>query len=484
MKKKIFKMKYVVMMLICTLLTIFSTKEVKAGTDFANATEIGFNQEYTVNYNVGANKESYLYYKFTTSATSDFYTFAIRNAEDSGKTFWLYNGPDNSYTKTMDEFVHGRSSESHTYRLEANKTYYFVSKSNKSGQAYFTVNRKTDDFPNDFASAHSIGIKSETDGNIEVKGCKEKDFFKFRTSGRNSFYEISLIGIGSEGASAKVYTGQDASYDHYDFTVSPSGTDTKLLKLEKNKTYYIQVSGSWDQATSYRLKIKEIADDASDDFSGAKSITLNKTKNGVIQSNKDVDFYKFKTKKDRTAYQIYIKNKSASHVSVTLYSRNDIASYVSKIKDYKVSGASRVTIPVTLKKNRTYYIKITGDQNASYMIQPYESSYTIKQKYPTSFGLTKYASRYSSSNYVRVAWNSDNAHKIFSGVQIYRSTRKGSGYKLKKTISNSKNYGTYYDYSVKKNKTYYYKMRYYVNSNDKKYYGKWTKVKSVKVKPS
>lgn len=79
---------------------------------------------------------------------------------------------------------------------------------------------------------------------------------------------------------------------------------------------------------------------------------------------------------------------------------------------------------------------------------------------------------------ITVKWQVDNS---VSGYEIYRSTRKKTGYKKIYTVK-----GAYYDgmrnWKLKKKKTYYYKVRAYKVVDGKKYYGAFSKVKFAKVK--
>lgn len=64
------------------------------------------------------------------------------------------------------------------------------------------------------------------------------------------------------------------------------------------------------------------------------------------------------------------------------------------------------------------------------------------------------------------------------GYQIYRSTKKSSGFAKVADISKTK----YVDKKLKSKKTYYYKVRTYKYVDGTPYYGKWSKVVSTKVK--
>lgn len=65
-----------------------------------------------------------------------------------------------------------------------------------------------------------------------------------------------------------------------------------------------------------------------------------------------------------------------------------------------------------------------------------------------------------------------------SGYQIYRSTKKNSGYRLIKTAG--KNTNTYTDKQLTKNKYYYYRIRAYRVCNGKRVYGQFSSAIAVK----
>lgn len=66
-----------------------------------------------------------------------------------------------------------------------------------------------------------------------------------------------------------------------------------------------------------------------------------------------------------------------------------------------------------------------------------------------------------------------------SGYEIQRSVKKNSGFK--KLALTKKNVTKYTDKKVKKKKTYYYKIRAYVNDGGSKLYSKWTKAAKIKI---
>lgn len=311
-----------------------------------------------------------------------------------------------------------------------------------------------------------------------MSGQGEKDFFRFTTGSGNSFYELSLANIGTNSCRAYIYEGNDASYNYISLWALSGNTDTELKKLQKNHTYYVMIEGVLDETASYKFSVKEVPDDAGDDFANATKITVNKGKTARIQAETDVDFFRFKTDKKKTAYQLYIKNKSNGILKVTVYSNNDIASAVSGLKEHYIFSADTETIPLTLKKGRTYYVKITGNEGLDYALTIKDARTAIKKAKPSGFqakGYSGYISRYT-----HLTWKYQTG---YNGYEIWRSFSPKKGFKKIKTISAKNSSVSYYtDNKVKRGKTYYYKMRFYVKDNGKTYYSKWTKAKKVKIR--
>ena len=84
----------------------------------------------------------------------------------------------------------------------------------------------------------------------------------------------------------------------------------------------------------------------------------------------------------------------------------------------------------------------------------------------------------SKSKQATLTWSKVNGA---TGYEIYRSLKKGSGYKKIATIKKGKTV-KYVNKKLKKGKTYYYKIRTYKTVNKKKGYSAYSAVKSIKIK--
>lgn len=181
-----------------------------------------------------------------------------------------------------------------------------------------------------------------------------------------------------------------------------------------------------------------------------------------------------------------------SDVKAELYGYNDIKVSWNKVKgakgyhvyytrpswDYHVyeGATSKLSYKVSnLSSGAGYvfrivpYTKVDGNKYDSRHYKDSSKIYTLKK-------LNKPSIKKASKKYVRVSWNNISGE---SGYQIAKSAKKTKGFKVVKTVN--------YKYKtakikVKRNKTYYYKVRAYKTVNGEKVCGPWSSVKSYKLK--
>lgn len=472
MEKMFNKTKSLLLAFVAVLAVGLCSMTAMAGNSFATATEVRLGNRIVVDF---ISSEDPQYYKFTTDGIPGYYSVNFGRNGGSIKYLKIYEGNDASYSKVLSRELYSDTNNTYALSLRPNHTYYIECDSyGKGGESNFTITKINDDYPNVLTQGTILNLGTTVAGSIEVPDNDECDTFRFTTTGNHSFYEISLACTGNEEVYAYIYEGPDMSYNYNTLNASSGNTRTSIRRLEKNKTYYVKICGNyWDDATKYKFSVKEIRDGEGSDFADATKLTNKKTKSGTIQVEDDVDFFKFKTDKKKTAYQLYFKNKSKNGMYITVYSNDDIASAISQVKNYYISGATSQTLWLKLKKNRTYYVKVTGSDNSSYNIQFKDSRTAIKNAKPSTFKVSGYSGWFS--RYASLSWKNTGA---YSGYEIYRSTSPNSGFKKLKRVKDT---SSYTDYSVKNNRTYYYKMRYYVKDNGKFYYSKWTKVKKAKI---
>ena len=74
---------------------------------------------------------------------------------------------------------------------------------------------------------------------------------------------------------------------------------------------------------------------------------------------------------------------------------------------------------------------------------------------------------------VKITWYNKNGElMVFNGIEIFRSTKRNSGYGKKPIYTTTKN--AYYNTAVKKGTRYYYKVRGFVIIDGQKYYTDWS----------
>lgn len=478
MRKNVWKTwkKSVLSLAVTMLVTAGLAVTAKAGgASFGAAQPLQMGQRQQLSFQTSGDAQ---YYSFTTDSVAGWYS--INFGKSGGERVYLdvYATPDKSKPILTDWSLYGDGNITKVLSLSPNTKYYImvVPKGNKVGAtANFVVTKINDDYGNDLASGRVLSLGGTIAGNIEVSDMDESDTFRFTTTGNNSYYEVSLSSTASNGVYSNIYRGPDTSYDRTEIYAGGGSTNTVIYQLERNRTYYVRITGRSNDQTSYKFVVKEIKDDAGNDFADATKMSNGKTLAKTIQDDKlDTDFFKFKTSKKQTYYQLTFKNKSKNSMRVTIYNNNDIASAINEVNNLYVDGASTKTIWLKLKKNRTHYVKVTGGDNCSYNIQLNDVKSIVKKTAPSSFKAKGYSGWFSK--YASLTWK----HKCENAnYEIYRSTSPNSGFKKIKTVKNT---ASYTDQKVKRGATYYYKIRYVVKENGKICKTKWSKVKKVKIK--
>jgi fibronectin type 3 domain-containing protein len=159
---------------------------------------------------------------------------------------------------------------------------------------------------------------------------------------------------------------------------------------------------------------------------------------------------------------------SSEQLTVTIYSGKDCldSQIVSKYYVYKKRSVSGSDQKLKLSRSKTYYIKVSGEEG-TYKLGVSATS-------PASVKATS-----TESKKVTVKWSKLNRA---TGYEIYRAESKNGSYKKIATVKKASTVSYTDTKSLKKGKTYYYKVRAYVKVNGKTYYSDYSSVKSVKVK--
>lgn len=128
---------------------------------------------------------------------------------------------------------------------------------------------------------------------------------------------------------------------------------------------------------------------------------------------------------------------------------------------------------VTLKGAGTATITITASETATYKKATKKITIMVNAKnIVTALKLKSH-----TTNKIAITWKKLSV----SGYEIYRSTKKSSGYKKIKKIGNTT---TFTDSKLKAGQTYYYKVRAYKNKNGKPVYEKFSSILTTTTKPA
>ena len=134
---------------------------------------------------------------------------------------------------------------------------------------------------------------------------------------------------------------------------------------------------------------------------------------------------------------------------------------------HKVTGLKAGT---TYKFRVRAYVTVGGKK--------YYGAYSATSSLTTKTATPKISKLTAGSKKATVNWKKVTGA---TGYEVYMSTKKGSGYKKIKTVTNSKTV-KYTKTKLTRKKTYYFKIRTYRTVNGKKVYSSYSSVKSIKVK--
>jgi len=181
-----------------------------------------------------------------------------------------------------------------------------------------------------------------------------------------------------------------------------------------------------------------------------------------------------------------LKLKSQKKNEITLqWSKND--GNVSGYKVYKYNSKTKKWNYAGKTSNTNYTIKkLAAGTTYKYRVSAYKTidgtqyfgSYSSTLTASTLPSTTKITKLVTKNKKVTIKWNKvSNA----TGYEIYMSTRKNKGYSKIKNIT-KKATVSYTKGNLKKNKTYYFKIRTYRTVNGKKVYSSYSNIKSIKAK--
>ncbi|MBQ6843435.1 MAG: fibronectin type III domain-containing protein [Agathobacter sp.] len=352
-----------------------------------------------------------------------------------------------------------------------------------AGDYYIKIN--SDDYEGNYEYEYSAETYT-----IRVNYTKSS---KWETEDNNSYETADDVEIGTEYHAVTQFTN---TADYYKFSVKNAGNFNITFKHENiQNTEKFWVLHLYDyntrELTSYGVTGTQTNVNSGAIYleKGTYYLRINPNSYENSYGKASGVNYKFKIDysfKDYNTGITSIKNASPSKVKLTWSKLYDADGYIicrstSKNGTYKniktIKGASKCTYTdSSVKTGKKYYYKVRAYKIVAgeKIYSKYSSVKSITAK-PATVSISSIK---AGSKKAMVTWKKQSG---VSGYEVYMSAKKSSGYKKVKTISKS-SIVKYTKKSLKKGKTYYFKVRSYKVVNGKKVYGSFSKVKSVKIK--
>lgn len=476
----------------------------------STAWEKEYNNAETVANTISTNKT---YSGTLQNSDKDYYKFKLtkpgtisvilshKNYMASGKycTVTIKNSSDTQFAK-IDSNGTDKSNKISTLGLPAG-TYYAVVEDSyyqKPSEVYkLKIGYKASatcetEYNSSFSTADSLKLGTKyTGAGIALYG--DTDYYKFSLS-QSGYISLYFNHTSSNTSNiyfdVSLYDVNENKIGYFQSNGSDKAKKIVGLGLPKGKYYAVvhQYSSGKNKAYTVQVnykKVKNYETEDNDDRASADTIKLGSTYSGrtidnYTESGYDYDYYKFTLTK-KSWMNIAISHKSiggtSSKWSISLYNADgNYVGYDDNGNNSNVTskGASTYSESGTFLLNKgTYYLKVSGKvPSVTYSVKV--SKVSIKA--PT---ITKAAS--SGKNKIKLTWSRvAGTDKYY----VYSSTSKNGKYKLLRSVSGSSCSLT--DSTVKKGKTYYYKIKMvdsrYVKYSKKTLTSKLSAAKKIKAK--
>lgn len=287
------------------------------------------------------------------------------------------------------------------------------------------------------------------------------------------FWSIQLLGLENSSGESKCYSENGIS------GIKTSST-TPRIGLQPG-TYCIKINSSKWNDSVYNFKVNFIpTTDWELETKGVNPLVLGKSIYGCSSYEEDVDKFVFELSKG-SQIKINFEHDNINDPEefwdiVVQNGRKET------IKTYTSRGDKKsTTYNLGYLSKGKYYISISPTYGAPYGYvrgNHSDTAYKVKAFHNVYPQKTKLTSATATKSAVVLKWSKSNDA---TGYEIYRATSKNGKYKLVKKVTN-RNTLKYTDKKVKKNRTYYYKIRSYKTVNKTKYETSFSVVKGIKVK--
>ena len=315
----------------------------------------------------------------------------------------------------------------------------------------------------------------------------DKDYYKIKMS-KAGYLQIKF-GHKNSQSTASCYNVVLYNKDNseiYKFTNTGTETSYTSCKLGLDAgEYYVCVSQASTLYTGdYTICLTQKAasgweTENNGDWASADNIQVGKAVKGVITGySSDEDYYRFTlTKAQYINFSLAHEkiNDAGRSWYVTLYNANAKRGYQDYDHIYSYAGSTYTESSAVKLSRGTYYLKVQA-----FAKNAVDKEYTLcvnkignKKTSVTSVKSTAY-------NKLKVSWK---VVPAAASYQIYRSTKKDGDYQNIKTID-SVGTSSWTDSSVKTGKTYYYKIKVVVKTQNGNQTSGFSNVKSAKAVPA
>ncbi len=350
--------------------------EEEVNDDIENANEIDVNVKYSGNLDEDGDLD---YYKLCLNKKGKIIIKFTHPKMDKDGDFWIVSLFSQEENSRVEMKASGRNVETQSSPVRVTPGIYYI----KISQDYYSdakyimtvlfieENDSYEDEPNDdLSQAMTINLNKQYTGNLTNEN--DIDYYKFniknkkkvwinfkhdKTSEKETLWKISLFD-DSDGTLLEFdSTGENANITSYNVRL-PAGN------------YYIKINDYYWSDLDYTFCVYsknegiETENENNDDYGMATPITLDSSIIGNLQSENDVDFYKFKLKVKNSVKVTFIHNQIDNN---NIFWRFEL--YSEKSSDTIIDNKNNATIEVNGNSSKissvwnhlpagTYYLKI------------------------------------------------------------------------------------------------------------------------------
>lgn len=302
------------------------------------------------------------YYKFTTPNYDLTYSVTFTNKKNCR---YLAVEDESGVKKLSFDVSTANAPTNKSVKLTKNTTYYIrvYGSGTNYGPYSFKIAPDADE-PDEMSAAKAINLNESVTGRIALSG--DIDYFKFTTTGNNDYYTLNFIN-SSMGGTGYLRLFDELGVKKAEVSASKGKSGAKSMSLERNTTYYCQVSCNY--VGDYSIRVSN-SPDVANSISEAQEVAPDTAVSGSIEYPSDVDYYKLQSFDGQMTYTINFNNVNADCILATLVDSDE---QETKRIELEVTKANTKTGTISLEGNKNYYLKVrchnssyTGDYSFNY----------------------------------------------------------------------------------------------------------------------